>query len=390
MKPSALIGALGFLGVVLILLGAVWLFQLFQSDASKGPETNTGSGFFGSLFPFGRPETVRDTSEGVGEGVAVDGPIPKLRQISDVPSTGAVFVSGTGSSPLKIRYIKREDGHIYEVPADAYTAERLSNTTIVGVHDAYWLSTSTVLYRLSEGPEYFIGTITGTSSESTLAGVFIEQYTHTAVAESILGVRASTVSTVERVDARGRRTTLFTSPISSWVPHATKDRSFIASAPSGRAQGSLYEIRNGVLEKLVGNFFGLQALVSTEGRIAFSTGGPNALALFTLSGGQPVLLPLRTTVDKCTWARERLLCAVPTTLPPGLYPDDWLLGRVATNDTLWSVDPQSGTTTFILDPTEEAGVAMDMTELSVSADGLYAVFKNKNDQTLWALALTPQ
>lgn len=389
MKSSQLLTALSFLGIIVLILGGVWLFQLFSSQSS----TTTGTeeeGVFSSLFPFGRSDTTSssdtpDTTQNLG------GPLQRLRQVSDAPVGGATFVTSIAGAPA-LRYAERETGHIYEMPLDSLTSVRLTNTTITGVHDAYWLTASTTIYRLSSGDslENFSGTITATSTDSPLSGAFLSPYTRVAVADgTTLGVLEENGSTLETVGNDGTRKTVLISPLTSWVPHTANSKLYVASAPSGRTLGALYEITNGALTKVVGNLPGLQAQFGPSG-VLVSTGGVNTVQLFVVQDGLLFTLPRATLAEKCAWVDTRVLCAIPETLPGGLYPDDWLLGRVRTEDRLWFIDTLTNVATEVVNPADENVPAMDILKVTVSEDGQYASFVNKNDQTLWLVNLRAQ
>jgi hypothetical protein len=272
---------------------------------------------------------------------------------------------------------------------DSLTAVRLTNTTITGVYDAHWLTASTTVYHLtsSDTIENFKGTLTATSTDAPLGGTFLEQYTRVAVGDgTILGVLEDGGTTLEAIGPDEKRRVAYISPLTSWIPHTTQSKLYVASAPSGRTLGALYEIQNGSLSKVVGNLPGLQAQLGASG-ILISTGGVNTVQLYAVREGLLYALPRATLAEKCGWVDTRVLCAIPTTIPGGLYPDDWLLGRVRTDDQLWYIDTVTNVATEVVNPVDENAPSMDIVKITVSKDESYAALINKNDQTLWLVDL---
>lgn len=396
MKPSSIFLAFGFLLVVLLIALGVWFVQLISTGASGTP---TERGFFGTLFPFGSGGTTATGGAENRPGEVFSGPVPQLRKVSEAPVAGAGFATGMSGVP-SIRYLERETGHIYETPLDALTSVRVTNTTIPGVHDAHWINASTTLLRLlGEGEliDNFVGFFTGTSTDQELKGAFLKQYRRVALqsGELIVGALEGPGGVVvESVQLDGNRArSHYSSPISSWIPLASGGKYFVLSAPSGLATGSLFDVSGSHPVRVTGGIRGLLALGDQSGkRFLLSSGGQNGMRLLVHDALGTRELPLTTLADKCAWVPDTdfVLCGVPRTLPGGLYPDDWLLGRVAFDDELWLINIETGTAAVILDPNEVSGAPMDVYKISVTTDGLHALFVNKSDQLLWVVQLTPQ
>ena len=395
MKQIQVYTALAFLTLLLVVVGGVWVFSSLLGGSDGA--TNGDRGFFGSLFPFGRGggTTILDPTK---DALEPGGPVPRLRKVTDAPVAGATFATGITGLP-SVRYVERETGHMYETPLDAVTVIRLTNTTVPAVRDARFLNASTTLMRfLSETGtiENFLGSVTTTSTDATLQGTFLEPFARTTFSGSALigiletpdGSALKSVS-LDGITARS----VFSSPIGSWVPHAAGGKVFVSSAPSGRAAGALYEVANGKLERLMGGIRGLEVLPHpSAASFLVSSGAENAVSLYLLDGASGVLgtLPRATSVSKCSWigVSRQAVCAFPKTLPGGLYPDDWLLGRVHTTDDLWIVDTETGTLTVALDLEAESGVRIDAADLRASDDGRFVLLRNRNDQGLWVASLT--
>lgn len=389
--------AIAFVGVLILFAGGVWLYQQMTGTES-GSGTSSGSNFFGTLFPFG--DTIVDIIGGEDtETPLANGPVPALRRVSAEVVAGATFADG--KQGMVIRYVEKNTGHIYETPVDALTSTRLTNTTVPAVLDAAWTSASTTLLRFlaeDETPENFAAFFTDYTPDQTLNGGFLENFNRFALGagRTLLTVTetgsGSTISTV--LDDGTKKQTLLSSPIRSWIPLAGGNSYFVVSAPSSGVFGSIYQVTSGSLQKVGPSIRGLTALVSASGRYILLSEGSGtvvSLAVYDRNNGSTIVLPRGTFADKCAWVPGQeplLLCAVPLGLSDGAYPDDWLLGRVHTEDSLWYVDPVKNTVTAVEILSSE-GISFDVSNLELSRDGRYALFKNRNDGTLWQALLTP-
>ena len=109
-----------------------------------------------------------------------------------------------------------------------------------------------------------------------------------------------------------------------------------------------------------------------------------------LKKGTSAPVGISTLADKCTWSTKEksvVYCAVPQSIPAGLYPDDWYKGKVSFNDGLWRIDTATGATDSVMTPELEAGVSMDIVNLSFDQAENALVFINKKDLTPWVFNL---
>lgn len=392
--------ALGCITLLAVIGVGVWFAQISRPEGTT--EGGARDGFFGSLFPFGR-ETTGGALGGERDTGDLDpvGAVPELRKVSEAPVAGGTYVRA--GETLLIRYTERDTGHIYETPVTLSTTVRLTNSTVPAVHDSIWLTASSSLLRfLSDEGEVqnFIANVATSSEDQELYGGFLKDYTRIAVGPkgTLFGVlESSTGALLESLGSTGENVrVVFASPIQSWIPHASNGRYFVAPAPSGRSLGSLYEIKNNSLVRVIEERPGFQALAERDGSLVAVTGGAQnalSLAVYDLSNGGMIEVPVGTVTQKCAWALGRageLVCAIPRSLPQGMYPDDWLLGLVHTDDDLYRVDTETGKVTRVFNLSESGSGPFDVGEAHLSDDGSYFLFINRLDQTLWSATLTPE
>ncbi|MES2134735.1 MAG: hypothetical protein V4449_00640 [Patescibacteria group bacterium] len=394
--------------VVLFLFGIVLVSGYFFFTAQKTPNGGTPAprDFFSAFFPFGAGTPATKTPEGSTEEVSVQKVLTRLRQVSSRPTAGSWFASeASTTTPSHIRFMERATGHIFETPVDSYTEVRLSNTTIPLIQDLIAITDSTLLLRTLPDTETIVNAfavLNATSSQQSVYTLPLKGFKRSAVAKS--GLTMLTVSEtsggshIELMQPDGAKPrTVLLSPIRSWVPLAGGERFFIASAPSSGISGFLYEIKtNGTLTKIIGDVPGLLALPSPGGRYVLYSSGVGirtTLGMVDTKTGQTYASPLGTLATKCAWISEEaplVFCGVSDPLMAGsiALPDDWLLGKIARNDSAWIIRPLESTAQSLGHLEEIAGTPVDLINPVISPDQKYVTFMNKNDLTLWSLDLT--
>ena len=391
--------AVGFVVIVVLLALLAWGFSALLGGQSDTSGQGDGQGIFGSLFPFGTPRIIENIIGGFGDEEEQEGVAPRVRHVTEQKVAGATFVTGI-QGMRSIRYVERETGHIYETPVELLSQVRLTNTTVPRVQDALWVNASTTLLRFAADDgevENFEAKISTSSVDQVLSGTFLKNYTRIVPVSTdrYLGVIESAESATVQVIEKGVSSTILTSPIRSWVPLSAQGKLFLMSAPAFGALGSLFEIRQGELYQIGESANGMTASISPSGKYALTSvpAGKSSIVslIFELGTNRSTVLPILAFTEKCAWVKNLeplLVCAVPEELPIARYPNDWLLGRVHTKDTLWFFNPDTGSATIAVDLPAEIDAPLDVSKLAVSDDGLFAIFIDRNDSSLWSAALT--
>ena len=387
--------------VFFILLGFFLFFFVPSSQESGGGPAREG--VFGSLFPFnfgGGANITEEPSDDVPI-VSEGGAAPRLRKITANPAVGGIFFEN--GEDTGILYIERATGHVFEGSTENTTVKRISNTTIPEIQEVVWVNKDQFIIRYltdEEAIETFSVRLASTSEEQALQGTFITSWDR-----GVLDPEGRTLFTVTEVagdaslalvnpDGSNKRS-LFTSPISSWVPLQSRNGLFVYSAPASGIPGGLFRVVGTAISSVLGNQPGLIAQVSPGGdRVLFSTGEGNAVSLFMMKtdSGEIFESPISTIADKCVFLGDgvRVVCGVPEEFPEGEYPNDWLLGRVAFSDYLWLVDFELGSATLLSIPEDEANEIIDVLKPFVDPRDEYVGFVNKNDLSLWSLRISEE
>ncbi len=383
----------------LLLAGGYFYFSLQRTASTSTP--NSFNNFFSALFPFGQGTSQVKTPGGTTNTPEAAKVLTRLRKVSDRPTAGMWFAAQTSSTtPPHIRFMERATGHVFDTPADSYSEVRISNTTLPLIQDIQKITDTLFVVRTipdSEHPQNFLAQLNATTSEQTVTTLQLGAFKRVAVGSetNVLTVSetgaGSEIQSLNPKDASTRA--LLLSPIRSWVPLAGGNRAFLETAPSSGALGFLYEVKAGALTKILGDVPGLLALPSPTGRYILyssSLSGRTSLFLLDTKTGTLYPSPIGALALKCAWVSEEaptVFCATSAGLQNATLPDDWLLGNVAFNDSAWLIRPLQGTAHSLGKLEEIAGTPIDVQSPTISPNGVYALFINKNDLSLWSLNL---
>ena len=399
--------------IILVIGLFIWAFMI--SRESGGEVTVKES--FRELVSFGESSNFfsqRGTDEfdtdllGTGGILGGDGAaLLRLRQISNFPVAGASFAENENEETL-IRFVARENGHIFEVRADSTTQKRISNTTILRIWDTKWLSSGNAfvarfLDEESSEIESFYAEIkeSDTGGDGEVDGVFLPN-----------NIKELTLSNDDKVfyltssgngsigiiaDANGdNKVQVFDSPLSEWnVQWSSGNKIALTTKPSADTLGYLYFLDNKTekLEKILSGFAGLTTLVNKDAtNVLFTQNEGNRLLLSVLDIDKEQItdLPVWTLSEKCIWSElnENIVyCGVPNVIPQGGDLDLWYQGLTSFSDSVWMIDIETQTASVLADPTDIVEREIDLIKPILSADEDYLIFTNKKDSLLWSLKL---
>lgn len=406
-----IIGGVIILIIILLLLG--WLYFAKQG----------GSGGISGLGIFSTTPGSDDPRPGTGNTpeIPVPNPVtgseePFFYQLSQFPVAGGTAVA-LPDATTEVRFVARENGHIYGTGARGGNERKIANTTIPRIHDAMWLSGSSLLYR------YIDDTVVGNDAIKTFYAIFNEQtpsgtpgyVSGSFLPDNILEVAASPdgkqlfylrttsngVSGV-LVDTNGTYATeVLQSTFSEWLPYLTQSGIILATKPSSDVPGYAYryEPRTKGYDPLFTKRKGLtifpegkggRILFSeyVDGQMVFGTHGESTVDEGTLVGSE-VTHSVTALPEKCVWSRDDIHIYCGSFAPPSSrypMPDSWYRGQVELEDTFWRIDTRTGTPDFLADP-KIINKSFDATKLFLSPDESMLYFINKTDGTLWGMRI---
>jgi hypothetical protein len=418
--------------VISLLIFALWYF-FFNTPNNQNlqPIEDDTQGRF---FPLNTQTDDDDFFDDSTEGGTINDRVnlPRLRQISQVPTAGFVsferiastsdtFIEEDGSEEEEVsfetifRYLERGTGHLYETKENTLTTNRLSNVTMPGIQDALFNTEGdNVLLRFLDQFELIqtysavLEEKTSTSTESSFQTMKETKLTGEYFPVNISEVAVSpedeifyltggeTGSEGTAVNFNGSdKVPLYSSPISEWlIEWPSLNTISITSKADSRLSGFMYFInsRNGEVTKILDDIKGLTTLTSPDLKYVLyseSVGSRVETHAYNTTTDTSSKLSISTLPEKCTWSSVSegiLYCAAPKILPRMPYPETWYQGLTFFNDFIWEINIEEGTQSIVLDP-ETEGQSFDVVKPKLSPEDEYLLFINKRDLTLWSLDL---
>ena len=351
-------------------------------------------------------------------------PIPALRLLSDTPVGG--YGASTTASFSTVRWIDRGRGNVYQAESDKLGTGLVSNTILPRMYESSWnrdLSgfigslltenedASTVVYAgLKVRPA-------GETASSSNASDQVSQATPyelkgnnlpdktLAFAVSpdgkkvfmLIGEGTDAGGYVANFDGTAVKK-IFSTPLTE-VNADWPSASIIALTTKGSAgtPGYLYFVDpvSGVWHKILGPMAGLSAKTSHDGRYVIAsyaaTNQTLGTAIYKVGSAAATDPLVRTLADKCAWGNYYLslvYCAVPVSLDPASYPDDWYRGAVSFTDKIWQINASTGEVHLVTSIVDQSDRIIDAFNLGLDNRDDFLYFMNKNDLSLWSYDLS--
>lgn len=422
------------IGIVALLLVAFGVYYfIFRNTA----DTGTGSKpLFGGLVSSG-VETGGGAKGGV-EKTPVPGSSdtgagneeePLFRQLSTIPIAGAIAVEHDGKA--YVRYVARENGHVFEVDPKTGASVELTNTTIPRIYEAFFADNgnSVVLRYLTQDPisrkeiikTYLanlelpvqansdvavpnaLGSLHGKFLPDDLSAVSISPngkglFYLLPIPDGVSGttITLSTMSAKE----------ILRNSFSEWLPQLLDDGTVILTTkPSADVPGFsyLYNPSNQTLSRIIREKNALTTLSERHGsRILYSENivGNTTLGFYDKKGfgaegggtAHETSIPLATLPEKCVWSKNtiHLYCGAFTSTPRAQIPDDWYQGALSFSDSFWLINTDTTEIKFLVDPNKAIQKEFDVFMPFLGNDENYFFFTNKKDGTLWEMRSTTE
>lgn len=402
--------------VLLIVLALLWWFfflrgaqeKIEATDAARGKTENTpafrnavgstyenvagNSGFGGIIASL---PLLSDSSAGTSTAA-----LPRLSQVTKTPVAGSAFVEtrreGSTTTTI-IRFVERGTGYILEANPATGALTRITNTLVPRIYEALVGKDGIVVLRsLDEGGQVVtaIGRATSTSSNggelSSLSMAPLPQNIRSIAIRPdnslIYVVPTNEGAAVMRQEEGKEATRIAALGVSEWQVRPFLDATLLTQHPTSNAMNYVYVLEDeGVLRKIMPPARDLFVLPKeNSSALLYSTG----FSLYGRIGAttSTVVLPVRTSAEKCVWAPGVALtayCAVPQTLP-GFSLDTWRRGEAYTRDAWWRIDVSAGQAEELYSP---ENATIDVESPGIDLSGSYIVFMNRIDKSLWSLRI---
>lgn len=415
--------------ILAVIIFGIWFFFFLDKSSQTGDESGGQvQNFFPAtttFIPDNDPEN--DSSQNQNPNF-----IPKLRQLSKVPTAGAIsfnrkapadtfFNTDSTSTPEEItetvfRYIERATGHLYETTGRTLEQTRLSNVTIPKISEAIFdksgekvvlrylniddQTIETFLAKLVMSDENASST-PNEKSEGELVGSYLDVNISSMDSDGsdIVYIKSSTTGSGTYVsDFNNEKVQLiYESPLRNLLtqrPNASLIT--LTSKADSRLSGFLAFINSstGSSRVILDKIDGLTTLTNPSGEtvlLSQSTDAGLKTYIFDVDSNTFSELSSQILPEKCVWSNTEsnvVYCALDSRFNiDSDYPEFWYQGLSSFEDSLWKINIENDQLTFLTDLRKDSGKSFDVVKPDLSPSDEYLIFINKNDLTLWSYDL---
>lgn len=421
-----------FLSFLLLVSLGIFLYWYFQEKGSVPKVLNFPANPFG-FFTNNKPPVIKNGGGGgFNQGAIINGSstviIPDkeklFEKIWSEPVAGYSLIDFTTyeststeirgkitfkevavASSTLILFVDRATGHVYKKTAFVGKGPtQVANTTIPGVHDAYFFNggSEVLLRSLRSGDNAIISIKAKLPPLSSLVTLPLKGIQ--TLPENIISVAVdSKGEDISYLIKTSTGSTLYT--LSDGATRKVRDYDLselyllykgstlvVAQKPSAFEKTYLFSSDE---KNIYGGRTGQKILFSQkEDRSYLSSFWSNiGLTLFTstLSNTNTHTYAIKTLVDKCVSSKtgNYFFCSVPNVIPiiPFGLPDDWYKGLLTFNDSLYVVDTVRFGENRLARLEDETGEEFDLIKPVVSTSDTYLAFSNKKNGSLWLAKL---
>ncbi len=394
-------------GVSVLILLAVVLFFVFKKPITTAPNDTTSGSPFGDA-PGGSSQTTFPQVMSGDKPLSVEDH-NGLKKISSAPVSDGNFLPVSTSTGVRIEFIERSTGHIFDANLESGVVTRISNTTFPKIQQVIWgipgksFLGQSIDSGVIQSNVFEITRDSKTGQNNSFATIRNSALPPNIISASfspdgksilyLLGGSSGTGAYI--TNERGENpSSIWQSDTTEWISEwKTPGIITMTSKASNNATGILLFLNTKTKKTstILSGISGLTTNTSPSGKkVLYGMASGNSYTTYLYSidtkatdDGFFITIP-----EKCAWSQSEIfiVCGQPRNMTPGL-PDLWYKGKVSFSDELWSLNIETLEMKRIsqLNPTESEYI--DVTNIHISPDDKYVVFTNKKDLSLWSIGL---
>lgn len=351
------------------------------------------------LFMFGKPQNKEDVYARFGFGEqsqpitentqntqvtpVVTETTQRLRKISER------FIAGAHITDDVVYYMEQGTGHLYKQNLTSHEETLVDGTTISGAVRVVYSPNNTSIAVTTYHNDSFQTIIKDLTHPDT-SPMIMPATAHDFYFETdekvfyINKYKNGSVGLLFNIKDK-TNTKIFDIPLRD-IRMVWGDKKYVYTTPSETQIGYVYTIdKNGSLTYITKGMVGLSVFPYNTGIITSSITSKTQEVYAYTSLGEIVPQSLPYISEKCTAnpaQKTAVFCAVPDKIQ-GWFPDDWYMGKISYNDTLWEMYPETGEAIRILNFQDEADIKIDVARIYSNETGSKLIILNKTDNTLW-------
>jgi hypothetical protein len=401
---------LSFILVLLIASAAIWFF-FFRSTAAVSTGGIASNGF-GSV-----PDTTNTTPANTDNSgnqtinTTSTAAAQKIFKISDGPIVGATMMQTLRPTTTISRYIRQDDGHVFDVPLGVAGAvpRVVSNITIPGGQRAIWLEGGNAAIMQYVDDTNVVKTVYLGFPAATTTGAILPTRIQ-FLPDNIVDIAGSPdgksvvylIKTASGSDGyiaqssglNSRKS--FSLPLSQLLVSWPSSNTILVQTKSAAGiAGIVFSVNatSHAVSQLV-TAAGLTATADpafSELVYTKSDGTNQFTYVHNIQHGTDSLLSFSPIPERCIWSRvatSTMYCATPLQYVGPNYLDQWHAGTAGYADSIFSFKVSSGANVDIASPgSTDGGTSADILEMALSPNEQYLSYTTKGDRSLWAVTL---
>lgn len=398
--------------VVLILTGGVVWFLFFRSTTISTDTSTPTATFDGTSGDIPNTTTTQTgTSNGTQAIDTTTVASQKIFKINDGPVVGATLIQTLRPTTTVARYIRQDDGHVYDIPLGVSGAvpKVVSNITIPGGQRVVWVEggQGAVLQYVDDASivkTMYMGFPQATSSR-TLGATRIQFFPDNVIDYAVspdgkniaylLKTSVGSDGYISKTDGTGAKK-MFSLPFNQLVitwPSLTT--LLVHTKSSANVSGIAFSVdtKNGVTNLLVTGV-GLTAIADSGfSNILYQIRGAElSTYVHNNKSGADFESLYAVYPERCIWSKQKTAlayCALPFEEVDSTYLDYWHQGGTEINDKLVTLNINTGESFSLVTPgLRVGGDAATILEMSLSVDERYLMYTTKGARNLWGVLLT--
>ena len=398
---------------VLVLFVAAFVAWFFFFHSTANVSTGTPSTGFGTGVDTNNTTPASTDTNGTQAINTTTTAAQKIFKIIDGPIVGATLLQTLRPTTTIARYIRQDDGHVFDLPIGIAGAvpRVVSNITIPGGQRAIWLEEGNAALMQYVDDSNIVKTVylgfpvatTSTAQQTTRIQFLPDNIIDIAASPDgkslvyLIKIAGGSDGYVARSDGANSKK-LFSLPLSqlliTWPSQSTM---LVQTKSAAGVQGMAFSINaaTGAATQLV-TAAGLTASANKAfSFIVYQTSNGTTKPLsyaYNVKSGLNNGLSFSPVPEKCIWSNATtttLYCASPLQITPTNYVDLWHQGVSTFADTINIFNLNTNTSKIFAVPgSEDGGVKSDILEMTLSPDERYLSFMTKGDRSLWGVLLS--
>lgn len=302
-----------------------------------------------------------------------------------------------------IYFWDRKTGHIYENMSSTTDVSKISNHTLTGVEEVFFIDNTSIISRkLDDDNETIITQYTKLIKDTSTSTIYTALINNININANNISISPITKRLFYFIKSTGSgvlssmdgvvKTNIINTTISEWLPqYVNRNIISLTTKPSAYFKGYLFFLNpdgNNKNTYIIGEKYGFNTLTSPDGKkVIYNEIINNTLETFIydIKTKSNTYLSQSTIVDKCVWSNDskKVFCGIPQKLYQAPYPDAWYKNEIEFSDNIWSIDAETGQFSVVVPLQDQVTRPIDVYKIKISNTNKYLIFQDKNTLNLW-------